>query len=100
MTGAAPLAQSGRSRAQEMCFQRDIPDCDSEKKLGLYLRYQTTHDGAFHKYFDQLLKHRAETRKQGIGFESQKATQADQARKQETHAARVRVANAKADAGA
>jgi hypothetical protein len=81
---------------QDMCFQRDVPDCDSEKKLALYLRYQTTHDRAYHKYFDQLLKLRAEMRKQEIGFESQKQKQEDNVRKQEAHQARVRLANAKA----
>jgi low affinity Fe/Cu permease len=81
---------------QEMCFQRDVPDCDSEKKLALYLRYQTTHERAYHKYFDQLLRLRAETRKNEIGFESQKAREAAETRKQEVHEARVRLANAKA----
>ena len=81
---------------QDMCFQRDIPACDDDKKLALYLRYQTTHDRAFHKCLDQLLKLRNEARKQEIGFESQKATQAAESRKQETHEARVRLANAKA----
>lgn len=81
---------------QDMCFQRDLPDCDNEKKLALYLRYQTTHERAYHKYFDQLLRLRAETRKKEIGFESQKAKEAAETRKQETHEARVRLANAKA----
>src|ERR1700761_4224149 len=39
---------------QEMCFQRDIPACDDDRKLSLYLRYQTTHERAYHKYSDQL----------------------------------------------
>jgi hypothetical protein len=96
---------------QDMCFQRDVPDCDSEKKLALYLRYQTTHERAYHKYSDQLLRLRAETRKKRlveaalseraqdvnkIGFESQKAKEAAETRKQEAHEARVRLANAKA----
>ncbi len=81
---------------QDMCFQRDVPDCESEKKLALYLRYQTTHERAYHKYFDQLLKLRAETRKKEIGFESQKAREAAETRNQEAHEARVRLANAKA----
>jgi hypothetical protein len=81
---------------QDMCFQRDIPSTDDDKKLALYLRYQTTHDRAYHKYFDQLLKFRSETRKKEIGFESQNHKQQEDARKQEAHQARVRLANAKA----
>jgi len=81
---------------QDMCFQRDIPACDDDKKLALYLRYQTTHERAFHKYFDQLHKLRAELRKKEIGFESQKSREAENARKQEAHEARTRLAHAKA----
>jgi hypothetical protein len=96
---------------QDMCFQRDLPACDDDRKLALYLRYQTTHDRAFHKCLDQLHKLRAETRKKRldeaalskraedvnkVGFESQKASAADKARKQEAHEARTRLANAKA----
>jgi hypothetical protein len=81
---------------QDMCFQRDVPDCDSEKKLALYLRYQTTHERAYHKYFDQLMKLRAQARREQIGFESQKARHAEDARKQEAHEVRTRLANAKA----
>lgn len=81
---------------QDMCFRHDVPTCDDDKKLALYLRYQTTHERAFHKCLDQLHKLRAETRKREIGFESQKASEAGQARRQEAHAARVRLANAKA----
>jgi hypothetical protein len=81
---------------QDMCFQRDIPACDDDKKLALYLRYQTTHERAFHKYFDQLHKLRAELRKKEIGFESQKSREAEDVRKQEAHDARTRLAHAKA----
>ena len=81
---------------QQMRFRRDVPDCDNEKKLALYLRYQTTRERAYHKYFDQLLKLRSQTRRNEIRFESQRAREADEARKQEAHEARVRVADAKA----
>jgi hypothetical protein len=43
-----------------------------EKKLALYLRYQSTHDRAFHKCLNDLLKLRAERRREQVGFESQK----------------------------
>jgi len=69
---------------------------DDEKRFSLFLRYQTTNDRGFHKCLDQLLKLRAEKRKQEIGFESQKQKEAEETRKQELHEARVRLANAKA----
>ncbi|HTU44332.1 MAG TPA: hypothetical protein VMF91_04685 [Bryobacteraceae bacterium] len=81
---------------QDMCFNNELPTSDDDKKLALYLRYQTTHDRAYHKYFDQLMKFRAEARRDKIGFESQKAKEAEDARKQEAHEARIRLANAKA----
>ena len=66
---------------QQMCMDPEKPMCDmdSEKQLALYLRYQTTHDRAFNKALDQLLKLRADKRKQEIGFESQERKQAEQA---------------------
>ncbi len=69
---------------QKTCFDREGPLCDPvmEKLFALYLRYQTTHDRAFYKALGELLKLRAEKRKQEIGFESQKHRAADEARKQ------------------
>jgi hypothetical protein len=81
---------------QDMCFNNEIPTSDDDKKLALYLRYQTTHERAYHKYFDQLMKFRAEARRKEIGFESQKQKEADQARKQEAHEARIRLTHARA----
>jgi hypothetical protein len=52
---------------QSNCFQ-DEGSID-EKRLALYLRYQTTHERAFHKCLNDLLKLRAEKRKNEIGFE-------------------------------
>jgi hypothetical protein len=57
-------------------------DQSDEKQIGLYLRYQTTNDRAFHKALDQLLKLRAERRKAEIGFESQRRRQTEEARRQ------------------
>jgi hypothetical protein len=68
-----------------------------DKKLALYLRYQTTHDRAFYKSLEQLVKLRAEKRKAEIGFESQKQKQAAAERQQEIQQARVRLTNAKAE---
>ncbi len=89
---------------QQRCFNPNVPECDNEKQLALYLRYQTTHDRAFHKCLNALLKLRAEKRKEEIGFESQKRIVADQTRreagenrKQELHRYNVLLAEAKAD---
>jgi hypothetical protein len=45
-------------------------------KLALYLRYQTTHERAFHKCLSDLLKLRKQMAQELIGFESQKQKQA------------------------
>jgi hypothetical protein len=89
---------------QEVTFNLEMPACIDEKQLALFIRYQTTHDRAFHKCLDQLLKLRAEKRKQEIGFESQKYKQADQTRreaaekrKQELHHHGVLLSEAKLD---
>jgi len=79
---------------QNLCFQIEEPACqssDHEKQLALYMRYQTTHQRAFHKCLDQLLKLRAARQKEERGFESQK-------QKQEIHEVRVRIAKATAEA--
>jgi low affinity Fe/Cu permease len=95
---------------QDVSFNVAEPTCLDEKQLALYIRYQTTNDRAFHKCLDQLLKLRAEKRKQEIGFESQERKrkeearrqeedvrkEADEVRKQTMHEARVRAVNAKA----
>jgi len=56
-----------------------------EKRLALYMRYRTSHERAFHKCFNELLKLRAEKRKVEIGFESQKRVREEHTRKQEKH---------------
>lgn len=80
---------------QETCFTQEYPDCDQEKKLALYIRYQTTHERAFYKALNELAKLRAEKRKAEIGFESQDHQHAAETRKQEMHAARIQFINAK-----
>jgi hypothetical protein len=89
---------------QHVTFNPELPGCDDEKQLALYLRYQTTNERAFHKCLNALLKLRAEKRRQETGFESQKDKQADQTRreasetrKQELHRWAVLLAEAKLD---
>jgi len=89
---------------QHVTFNHEIPVCDDPKQLALYLRYQTTNERAFHKCLNDLLKLRAEKRRQEIGFESQKPKEADhirressENRKQELHKWSVLLAEAKVD---
>ena len=89
---------------QHVTFNHELPTCDDQKQLALYLRYQTTNERAFHRCLNALLKLRAEKRKQEIGFELQQQKQADQTgreasenRKQELHRWNVLLAEAKLD---
>ena len=51
---------------QGNCFLDD--GTIDDKRLALYLRYETTHERAFHKCLNELLRIRAEKRKAEIGF--------------------------------
>jgi hypothetical protein len=84
---------------QHVTFNQELPVCDDQKQLALYLRYQTTNERAFHQCLNDLLKLRAE-----IGFESQEQNQGDQTRressenrKQELHKWAVLLTEAKVD---
>jgi hypothetical protein len=75
-----------RSRAEALesgCFKED--GTLDEKRLALFMRYRTSHERAFHKCLAELLKLKAERRKEQIGFESQKRTREQNTRKQEQH---------------
>ncbi len=89
---------------QHEIFNAEEPGCDRPQQLALYIRYQTTNDRAFHRSLNELLRLRAEKRKQEIGFESQSLKQADHTRreaaenrKQELHKWSVSLAEAKLD---
>ncbi|HEX3683009.1 MAG TPA: hypothetical protein VHU83_10745 [Bryobacteraceae bacterium] len=86
----------------QCCTDEELSLDEQQRQLALFIRYQTTNDRAFHKCLNDLLKLRAEKRKQEIGFESQKHKQADQSRresaemrKQELHRFAVFLAEAK-----
>ncbi|MBV9500409.1 MAG: hypothetical protein JO138_13640 [Acidobacteriaceae bacterium] len=88
---------------QGFCFN-EFGGCDNDAHLALYLRYQTTHERAFHKCLNDLLKLKAERRKEQIGFVSQQQKQADLAcrearekRQQERHKFAVLLDQAKLD---
>jgi hypothetical protein len=89
---------------QNTCFSGESLTCEDEKNLALYIRYQNTHDRAFHRSLNDLLKLRAEKRKQQIGFESQERKRneeerraAGESRKQELHRYNVLLGEAKVD---
>ncbi len=54
-------------RLQNDCFTPEV----NEKRLSLYLRYQSTHDRAFHKALNTLIRLRKERSKLSSGFVSQ-----------------------------
>ncbi|HEY3453966.1 MAG TPA: hypothetical protein VGK64_05140 [Bryobacteraceae bacterium] len=72
-------------RLEEACFDYTTGQIIDDRKLALYLRYQTTHERAFHKALNDLLKLRTEKRKAEIGFERQQHAQANETRRQERH---------------
>jgi hypothetical protein len=65
------------------------PELD-QKKLSLFLRYQTTHERSYYKAQKELERLQKEKRKTQNGFESQNRTQ-------EAHEARTRLQHAKAE---
>jgi hypothetical protein len=64
---------------------------ENEKKFALYMRYQSVNDRAFSKCLTDLLKLRAERRKEQIGFESQN-------QKRALNESKIRALNAKSEA--
>ena len=91
-------------RLQDATMRENMRLEHLDRQLSLFLRYQTTHDRAFHKCLNALLKLRAEKRRAQIGFESQKQKQAaelrreaGEKRKQELHGRAVLLAEAKTD---
>lgn len=59
------------TRLQESCFDQQTGDIVDNETFSNYLRYYTTHDRAFHKCLNDLLKIREE-QKLKIGFEREK----------------------------
>src|SRR5437868_5428231 len=82
---------------QETCFDRELPICEQQKLMALYLRYQTTHERAFERCVKELRSLRNESRKQKIGFESQKRKQAEEARREANENRRQAVETRKQD---
>lgn len=60
------------NRLQESCFDQETGQITDQKLFSLYLRYATTHERAFHKCLNDLLKLRNHKMNQQFGFESEK----------------------------
>jgi hypothetical protein len=97
-------ARCARVEEDQCCTDEELSLEQQQKQLALFIRYQTTHDRAFHRALNDLLKLRAERRKTEIGFESQKHKLAAESRrdsaekrKQELHQFHVLLAEAKVD---
>ena len=69
------LAQRAQT-LQTTCLDENTGAITNEKSFSLYLRYYSTHNRAFDKALNQLLKLRAESRKEQAGFEAQKDKEA------------------------
>ena len=86
---------------QGMLLEKDPLDDNNQKKIALYMRYQTTNERSYYKARKELQTLRKQKRTEEIGFESQKRKAAEaeaaEVRKQEAHAARVRLTNARAE---
>jgi len=76
---------------QNSCFTAEPASPQGEKQLALYLRYQTTHDRAFHQALSALLKLRADKHKAENGFVSQEHKRQQEIRQQEDHARKLAV---------
>ena len=82
---------------ESSCYDPATGAIVNEKQLTLYLRYQTTHERAFHTALNDLLKLRSAKRKQQIGFESQQRKQEQHEMKKERHKWEVLLAEVKID---
>ncbi|HEY3455930.1 MAG TPA: hypothetical protein VGK64_15090 [Bryobacteraceae bacterium] len=83
---------------ESSCYDPETGAVTDEKQLALYLRYQTTHERAFHKSLNDLLKLRAAKRKEQIGFESHQRKQEQHQMKKERHKWEIVLAEYKVDA--
>ncbi len=84
---------------QELCFHATLPtvDRDFEKQLALYLRYQTTHERAFHKCLNDLMKLRAQQQRERRDKSMQTRHHCDELRKKEMHEARLEAVKAQTE---
>jgi hypothetical protein len=82
---------------ESACYDAETSAIIDPKQLALSLRYQTTHERAFHKALNDLLKLRAAKRKEQIGFESHQRKQEQHQMKKERHKWEVLLAEVKVE---
>src|SRR3954451_19179410 len=85
---------------ESSCYDPTTGQIVDQKQLALLLRYQTTHERAFHKALNDLLKLRAARQKEQIGFVSQQRAEREKERhemKKERHKWDIFLAEAKVD---
>ena len=96
------MAQHDWLRARALRYQSDLlfvglKDLE-EKKFALFLRYETTHEKAFHKAHNELQNLRKQEQNREIGFESQQLKQAAENRAVEAQILRREQFNFKKEA--
>jgi len=84
------LMQRAITLQDAFLHKSDLTPAD-QKKIALYMRYQSTHERAYYRAMRELRTVRKEKNAEQIGFASQK-------RQQEAHEAKIRLANARAEA--
>jgi ATPase subunit of ABC transporter with duplicated ATPase domains len=92
------LVLRGRRFQDDLICSPDIQTSAGMRQMNLWMRYEAQHERAFHKAASELRKWKEEKRKAEIGFEREKRAQAENARKQEAHETKTRLAKAKAEA--
>ena len=70
---------------QDSCFHPETGEIIDERKLSLYMRYQTTHTRAFHKCLNDLLRLRKENRQSALGFEAHRIANERHQMKKDLH---------------
>jgi hypothetical protein len=86
--------------AQDNCFEAYGPTVASPEKqreLALYMRYQTTHDRAFHKSIRELERMQADRRRAAEAQAKAEAAKAAETRKVAMHTVRLEIATQKRD---
>ncbi len=76
------MSQRAQMLQTTMLNDNEVFEEEVQRQVSTFLRYQIQHDRLFQRAFHDLLKLRAEKRKEQIGFESQKRVQAQETRRE------------------
>jgi len=86
--GAVPIPRCTQECTEREPIASRNPTNLNEKRLPLFIRYETTHERAFYRALKELQTLRKEKRNTEIGFESQKLKQAAETRASEAQTLR------------